>query len=206
MAYEVIGMLRDGGLQKDLNDYIYAVGTPYLSAQERAEYEVDVHGGKLRFHKSCKIVDTSDGYGSVYLFIMTGEGAIFMAPAEKVHHHSSFASGNPVAAAGTIQVSEGTILLMTSDSGHYQPPKEFLEQFVRELKKRSTDLSKAESKFGRTKSENKHARVLTLGNNKVDDVTTLTLTSGNHVLLDKGSHYSGQSLRIYPEGLKWKWY
>ena len=206
MAYDVIGMLRDGGLQKDLNDCIYAVPTPYLNAQERAQYEVDVHGGKLRFHKSCRIVDTSDGYGGIYLFVMTGDGTIFMAPAEKVNHHSSFVSGNPVAAAGTIEVSEGTILLMTSESGHYQPPKEFLEQLVRELKKRDADLSKAKCEFGRTKSESKHARVMRLGKNKIDDEMTLTLRSGNHVLLDKGSHYSRQSLRIYPEGLRWKWY
>jgi len=206
MAYDVIGMLRVGGLQKDLNGYVYGDRTLYLNAQERAQYEVDAHAGKLRFNKSLAFVDTADGNSKVYLFIMTGEGAIFMASQNTVNHHSAFVSGNPVAAAGTIKVELGLITLITSESGHYQPPKEFLDQFMDELKKRNADLSRAELTFGATKATNKQNRLRKFGKTKIADVTTLTLPSTNKVLLDKGSHYEGQLLRIYPEGVQWKWY
>ncbi len=172
MAYEVIGMMRNAGLQKDINDHVSG-GSPvrYLNAQERNQYLIDVHGGRLRYRTGGQMIDTYRGHGHIFIFIMTGEGEIFMASEQEVTHHPSFVSGNPVAAAGTIKVVGGRIVLITSDSGHYQPPKEFLDQFVCELKKRDADLSVTEYKFGANKKQKKHNILALTGDKKIIDQT-----------------------------------
>jgi len=58
-------------------------------------------------------------------------------------HHTSFLSGQPVAAAGEIEVSAGRIVAVSNASGHYQPQPGYLLQFLLALRKWSPffDLS-----------------------------------------------------------------
>ncbi len=48
-------------------------------------------------------------------------------------HHSSFTSGSKVKCAGMIRVNNGKVRTVTNDSGHYQPGKRYLLNFVRYL-------------------------------------------------------------------------
>jgi len=50
--------------------------------------------------------------------------------------HSSFLSGAPVAMAGEIEVLNGKIIFMSSESGHYAPPQNCIFQSVLELRKK----------------------------------------------------------------------
>ena len=47
-----------------------------------------------------------------------------------VKHHTSFADGRPVLVAGTIKVSNGDILYLDSDSGHYWTSPEVMRNFL----------------------------------------------------------------------------
>jgi hypothetical protein len=58
-------------------------------------------------------------------------------------HHSSFLSGDPVAAAGELEIAHGRVLAHSRESGHYKPTKEHHEQFINEMHKKGIDLSNA---------------------------------------------------------------
>ena len=48
-------------------------------------------------------------------------------------HHSSFLSGDPVAAAGEVVVKNGLITKVTDKSGHYQPGPEQMLNLTQRL-------------------------------------------------------------------------
>ena len=76
--------------------------------------------------------------GSNIIYVMDQEGN-FYAMAEsgtRNFKHSSFFGGKPVAAAGHIDIlSDGRILKIDNNSGHYAPSKAFLEQAADSLRK-----------------------------------------------------------------------
>jgi hypothetical protein len=136
--YKVIGMLRSG-LDKDLNDARTATPVPYLLESQRGPYRVTVTGGLL--YQNGNLLDTSHISNGLYLFVMDGDGRIFSAAQTTVDHHSAFLAGNPVAAAGEIEVDQGKLLAVYDQSGHYMPPREYTEQFLKELKSLGVDLT-----------------------------------------------------------------
>ena len=149
--YQTINMLRAAGLEQDRLEG----NVPYLTPAKRAPYEVTVilldtvtPGSKSgRLFQGRKPVmqrmDTSDGTNPVgkYLFVMDGDGRVYAAPARAVVHHSAFLAGGPVAAAGLLEVDHGRLTGADNDSGHYKPPIEFLDQFLREMGSRGVDLA-----------------------------------------------------------------
>lgn len=120
----------------------------YLTEAERLEYELAIVDGKL-FTKNGKPFDTTFG-GTLKqvegkaIFVMDKEGRIFASNnyPRGVFHHSSFFGGEAVAAAGEIKVTKGVIELVTKQSGHYQPTKKYLLQFMHNLEKNGIDVNK----------------------------------------------------------------
>lgn len=135
--YKTIGMLRSG-LQKELNDATNGGGhAPYLDERERLPYLVTAYGGRL--YQSGAPLDTTGVANSTYLYVMDGEGRVFAAASDELNHHSAFLAGNPVAAAGSIEVVVGRLSSVFDQSGHYMPPLDYTLQFLKEMKSRGID-------------------------------------------------------------------
>jgi hypothetical protein len=115
-------------------------GVKHLSNDELAAKKLEIRDGKI-YDSKGNLYDTSSaeslhsGKGSA-IFVMDEQGNLY---SETKHsygefHHSSFLSGEPVAAAGEIQVSRGVLIDIYGKSGHYQPPAAFLDQAVNQLR------------------------------------------------------------------------
>src|SRR5690606_9581316 len=124
MKYNVLGMLKAGGFQKDLNDFQSGVGTPYLLSRQREPYRVEVKAGLLVQMQNGGLhpFDTTSSSNDTYIFVMSGDGEIYSGDKREVMHHSSFLAGREVAAAGSWIVRSGRLNLITNLSGHYQLP------------------------------------------------------------------------------------
>ena len=107
----------------------------YLDATERARYKLTIRNGKV-YDSKGKLFDThgaksihSHGSNKTAIFVMDEEGSLYAGSHEYgKFHHSSFLAGQPVAAAGEIEISSGVIRSITDQSGHYWPPAEHLRQ------------------------------------------------------------------------------
>ncbi len=144
MAYKTLGMLRNGGMQKDINDlFAGAAGTKYLLSKDRKPYLVTVNAQHrlVSGDPHTFLLNTKDGPNGQYIFVMDGDGNIYSASKGVVHHHSSFLAGGPVAAAGHWTIEYGALKTICNDSGHYQPPFDYTQQVLDELKKRGVDVS-----------------------------------------------------------------
>lgn len=160
--YFTLGMQVQGGLGKDLNNQALVTnrknnedspaawkGLVYMNERERVRFLVTVKGGLL-YHETApdKVMDTDKSHittkkvsNGMYIFVMDGKGRIFSAAKDDVEHHSSFLAGNPCGAAGTLNVTGGKLGLVTNQSGHYCPAKDYIDQFVAELRSRGADVS-----------------------------------------------------------------
>jgi hypothetical protein len=214
MAYKVVGMLKNGGLGKDMTSGIVV---PYKSERERAEYEVTVlSSGQLRWQFS-----TFDNADRQFLYVMDGDGNIYTADDDEVKHHSAFLAGQPVAAAGMWGVKNGRLTWINSESGHYQPPGDYCEQILQELKKRGAKVDMVKKNFAAPSAQcivgmKKLAGISGLkwwqretGAVVVKDyVDGVSLgNADNPVRIESGSHIRGQRLRLYPgKKPEWSWF
>ena len=211
MPYKVLGMLRDGGLGKDMNSGVHV---PYMSEMERETYKVTVHDGVVWWQFA-----PLDMGNQSFLYVMDAGGNIFTGPQSEVEHHSSFLSGQPVAAAGMWRVTKGNVVFINGDSGHYQPPGDFSAQFMAELGKRGVSLTAAETDFYMT-SEQMKLRMkhragieglkwwqIERGGKVVQDEATGVTKADGEAVKTGATHIQGQRLRLYP-GKKpdWTWY
>lgn len=137
--YKTIGMMRDGGMQKDINDYQTGTGTQYLLANQRGVYRVGDNTQHL-LTQGGTLLNTSAAPNGMYIFVMDGEGYIYSADKSAVSHHSAFLAGGPVAAAGHWQVVNGICQWISNTSGHYQPPIDYCKQILTELKRRGVAI------------------------------------------------------------------
>lgn len=74
--------------------------------------------------------------GGRAIFVMDEYGNVYASSQHAVgqFHHSSLAGGRPVAAAGELEVRDGVLRLVTDQSGHYQPAREFTLRAVDHLR------------------------------------------------------------------------
>ena len=106
----------------------------YLNEHDRKEFEVALVGGKV-FSADAPL-DTSliptDKEKGLAIYVIGCDFKMYIGPYKLGRfHHSSFLSGAPVLGAGEIRTDkEGTILEMTTRSGHYKPlPSQFFNTF-----------------------------------------------------------------------------
>lgn len=114
-------------------------GITYLNDIQRKNYllRIDKNGKFFYANRSPNEVEV---YGK---FVMDGKGDIYFASYQELGtcklekgfllNHASFLAGGPVAMAGILTFKEGKIKEVINNSGHYRPPKEFFNQFLKEL-------------------------------------------------------------------------
>lgn len=110
----------------------------YLTEEQLKPLLVTVLDGKL--------FQNGKPMNGEHIFVMDSRGNIYATDnyPSGVFHHSSFFAGNGVAAAGTFFLSEGSIMIMTAKSGHYEPPTKLFLQAVDHLKSHGVDFSRTE--------------------------------------------------------------
>jgi len=107
---------------------------------------VTVKGGKL-YDASGNLLDTSRANSlhagpGVAVYVMDKDGKMYVSNRHaKDFKHSSFLSGQPVAAAGEVEVKQGEVKYISRASGHYKPEEEHHDQFVNELNSQGVDTS-----------------------------------------------------------------
>ena len=74
---------------------------------------------------------------------MDNEGNLYASTRQIVgqFHHSSFLAGQPVAAAGELQVKNGILEYITNSSGHYWPTREMTQQAVERLRQAGVQIA-----------------------------------------------------------------
>jgi RHS repeat-associated protein len=120
----------------------------YLSSARRQALELFVEGGALVDVNGVPF-DTSTassvfgGGGGRAIFVMDPHGHIYASKTQVVgrFHHSSFLAGQPVAAAGELQVDHGKLKLVSNRSGHYKPPGSLTNQLFAELQARGLNVA-----------------------------------------------------------------
>jgi hypothetical protein len=97
--------------------------------------------GVMRRARDGEPFDTSNASthwsagGGRAIFVMDDKGNIYASNYQEVgrFHHSTLGGGQPVAAAGEIEVVNGRVQAVTSASGHYQPTPGHMGQVGAEL-------------------------------------------------------------------------
>ncbi|UGT59975.1 hypothetical protein [Nocardia asteroides] len=120
----------------------------YLGAEERREFELSAHDGRL-YNGIGLPYDTAAArtlwtpQGGRAIFVMDEYGTVYSAPYHLLgeFHHSSFLAGAPAAGAGEIAVREGEVLLISDQSSHYRPARRFTAQVVDSLRNQGLDTS-----------------------------------------------------------------
>jgi hypothetical protein len=118
---------------------VWGTSVKYLSATERAAYELKVGEDGLLYDAAKQLFDTTTA-GTVTskgkaIFVMSEAGNIYASLEHQagLFHHSSFLAGGPVAAAGEIEVVNGLVKTVSNRSGHYTPDQSYTHQFVEQL-------------------------------------------------------------------------
>lgn len=94
----------------------------YLRPDERDRYRLLFDGDQLCYAGTHEAVQSD-----TYLFVMDKIPNLFIASevreieGNKLFHHSTFLSGEPVLAAGEVTIVDGKITKIANYSGHYQP-------------------------------------------------------------------------------------
>ena len=179
------------------------MNVPYLKPEEREGYRVSVSDGLLK-DANGQPLNTGD---RSHMVVMDKSGKIYAVPSETLRNHSSFTSGNPVAAAGMIQVENGRITGLHNESGHYQLPLDYFDQLKTELKKSGAQLSPGVlqngASYSTSKKVTKAAKKRAAGEDPVVDYSESTKVPNSIAV---GTHQPNQRQRLYPTGPKWKWF
>jgi hypothetical protein len=112
----------------------------YLTRAERASYLINFRDG-LIYTADDVLLDTRDALSlhseGRAIFVMTATGAFYVSKYQMVgeFHHSSLVAGEPVAAAGELEVVRGTLIALSDRSGHYLPSQEYTRQAIDRLER-----------------------------------------------------------------------
>lgn len=107
----------------------------YLTVEERADAEVAMdRSGRLVFVRGDRQGEPPI-IGGKAIFVVDAEGRIYAGePWAGKFHHSSFLAGEPVSMAGEFVLdTQGRLVEITNQSGHYRPTLEQYVSFLRDL-------------------------------------------------------------------------
>lgn len=120
-----------------------------IDEKARAKYKLVFRKG-LAFKRTgngLELYDTrdeegKDGKGEA-IFVMDRDGHIFTGGYSRGEfHHSSFLAGGWSTAAGVIKITQGQVVSVCPDSGHYQPGKQQMLNVVERLKTYGVNIQK----------------------------------------------------------------
>jgi hypothetical protein len=124
-----------------------AAGVKYFDAVQREARRVSIRDGLVYDHDGALVRETKSKRHNLNNYVMDAEGNFYLFDeftTPNVRHSSIFAGG-PVAGAGNIQISDGHIVYIDSDSGHYPSTKVFANVLA-ELRARGVDVGSAAKK------------------------------------------------------------
>lgn len=138
--------LRTTEMEPGMATYDRANGVVQLSPAELEQHRVFIRDGKL-YDVNGNPVDTSaasnhwTGQGQG-IFVMDKYGNLYLSNVQEVgrFHHSSFLDGQPVAAAGEMEVRNGELVGITDKSGHYKPDPGLLQQAMGKMKQQGVNF------------------------------------------------------------------
>ncbi|WP_280449415.1 hypothetical protein [Nocardia brasiliensis] len=124
----------------------------YLTEEERKAYQLTVKDGKI-YDATGSLFDTStaqtahSGAGRA-IFVMDEKGNLYASTNHAIgeFHHSSFLGGKPVSGAGELQVVNGELKLVTDQSGHYKPSREYTDQVLDRLRNQGVSIDTSQVK------------------------------------------------------------
>lgn len=120
--------------------YVSEDQSQYFSEEQSEKVRVHFREG-LMYTRSgpddYKLLNVEDG-----LYVMDGEGNLYVAENRNQFHHSYILAGRPVAGAGHIMVRKGVPLSMDDSSGHYRPTIGLSAQVLYQLHLEHIDASK----------------------------------------------------------------
>jgi hypothetical protein len=114
----------------------------YLGDAQRAKLQLTVRDGRI-YDANGQLADTRGATTTVIgsrpneaIYVMDSNGNIYASNYQATgrFHHSSLAGGQDVAAAGTIEITDGRIVRITNVSGHYKPGDWQTMQLVENLR------------------------------------------------------------------------
>ena len=91
------------------------------------------------------------GVSDAAAYIWTGRDIVIAQHQENSFHHSSFNGGGAVRCAGMIKIDRGRVTYVSNNSGHYQPDKQLLRNFVHHLQQRGVLAAQCEVQCQGTK-------------------------------------------------------
>jgi hypothetical protein len=120
----------------------------YLAQAERKPYGLSFRDGRI-WDADGNLFDTTDavsqqsGVGRA-IFVMDADGSFYASKNQMIgeFHHSSLVAGEPVAAAGELEVVHGVLTGLSDRSGHYWPRRSFTDQAIDQLKKNNISLQR----------------------------------------------------------------
>jgi hypothetical protein len=121
----------------------------YVPQADRAKYTIKFEKGKV-YGSTGRVYDTHAPGGvkapghEKAIYVMDASGDFYASTYEEVgrFHHSSLFGGEPVAAAGEIEIVDGKVVSINNKSGHYVPGKQELQQAVQSLGEKGVNLTK----------------------------------------------------------------
>lgn len=132
--YEAKAM-NDSKTGEDKTIVDHGVLIHYMSAEERERSRVVIVAGTLHTSRGEPTPYGADGDKLNYVMDTAGNFYLFNQTGHPELRHSSFFSGGPVACAGNLEVRNGTIVHIDSNSGHYSPSGKMFQNALAELKK-----------------------------------------------------------------------
>jgi hypothetical protein len=123
---------------KEETGKVWGTKVAYLDEQQRQQYKLTVQDGKI-YNAKGELFDTASAAtvlgGGKAIFVMDHDGNMYASTSHAVgkFHHSSFLAGQPVAAAGEIEVHNGEVTVVNRKSGHYRPTESQLNQVAEHL-------------------------------------------------------------------------
>ncbi|MCC7007040.1 MAG: hypothetical protein IT497_10425 [Ottowia sp.] len=133
-------------IEQALCNYFGIKGITYLTAEQRSPLEVKAQrkgffdiSGKIFSTEKMSIGENEAGWAA---YVLSPQNKLYIhSHIPGKFHHSSFLSGLPVQAAGTIKInSKGKLIAITPKSGHYRSTPEMFAKILDSLHKRGVDL------------------------------------------------------------------
>jgi hypothetical protein len=118
-----------------------AAGVIYFDAAQREARRVTIRDGLVYDHTGTLLRETRSKHHNQNNYVMDASGNFYLFDeftTPKIRH-SSILAGGPVAGAGNIQISDGHVVYIDSDSGHY-PSTHVFANVLAELAARGVDV------------------------------------------------------------------
>ncbi len=111
----------------------------YMAIPDNAGSLCDYNDNPLNFPAWQVIAYAMDKYGNLFC-----KDAVPIAQTSEFFNHSSFNTGHDVICAGCLAITNGALLMIDNNSGHYKPTRDHLHNCIKVLDDEGVDLTNTE--------------------------------------------------------------